>query len=422
MTLDRTIAPEAHQIEKISLPKIQKKILANKSELVLIAAGEQPVVKIEVVFEAGTRYESVNGQSFFAIKMLSEGTSTLSAAQIAETFDQFGASLELTHGVDRSSVSIFTLSKHLPTLLPVLKDLLFNSTFPEAELKQMKNIITQNLMVQQEKTAYVAGQVFKEKVFGLNHPLGVTLTPEAIQGIEKQQIIDFYEACIKQNNFTILLAGSFDDELIAQIEESFGSIEVQSKAINHVATPDATTQSIIIEKADALQSTIRLGRPLFSRKHPDFFPFLVMSDLLGGYFGSRLMKNIREDKGFTYGISASFVPFSDTAYWLVGTDVKKEATQQTLDEIHKEINILKTELVDDEELDLVKNYKIGAMAGGLNTPFEVADRVKMIHLNGLPEDFYETYIKNIIAISPEQVMEMANKYLVNLTEVVVGGK
>ena len=187
----------------------------------------------------------------------------------------------------------------------------------------------------------------------------------------------------------------------------------------------AMPESVILsEKMESLQSSIRVGRRLFTRHHPDFFPMVITNEVLGGYFGSRLMKNIREEKGFTYGISSNMVSFRNDGYFLIGTDVKKEFTQQTLDEIRKEIHILQAQPVPAAELETVKNFMAGEFVGSLNTPFEIADRYKTILLDELPADFLTTYVTNIRAVSAESIQQMASTYLAEdlLSEVVVGGK
>ena len=170
-------------------------------------------------------------------------------------------------------------------------------------------------------------------------------------------------------------------------------------------------KTLLIEKEGAIQSSIRMGKHLMTRKHPDYFPMLLLNEILGGYFGSRLMKNIREEKGLTYGISSNLALFTQAGYFVIGTDVKREFTQQTIDEIQKEIKILQTELVSENELETVKNYMVGSFAGSLNTPFDIADRYKVIFSENLPLDFYKNYIPNIQQISAIQLLETANKYL-----------
>ena len=149
---------------------------------------------------------------------------------------------------------------------------------------------------------------------------------------------------------------------------------------------------------------------------------IVATEILGGYFGSRLMRNIREEKGFTYGISSSIVPMRQAGYWAIGTDVKKEFAQATLDEIQKEIHRLQTELVPENELETVKNYLAGEFAGSLNTPFEIADRVRLMVLEGLDVEFYSNYIQRLRVVTAEDIQRMANQYWQweDLQQVIVG--
>jgi predicted Zn-dependent peptidase len=238
--------------------------------------------------------------------------------------------------------------------------------------------------------------------------------------------VAFYERVIKNRPFQILLAGQASEVEVDYINKTLGQLPVMYDALADVGIPplpDAMV-STLLEKEDSVQSSIRLGRRLFTRSHPDFFRMLVTNEVLGGYFGSRLMKNIREEKGFTYGISSNMPSFRRDGYFLIGTDVKRENTQETLDEIHKEIRHLQTELVGADELETVKNYMSGEFVGSLNTPFEIADRYKVILFDGLPADFLTTYIQHIRAVSPDDIRAMASRYLNpdELLEVIVGGK
>ena len=327
---------------------------------------------------------------------------------------------------ERLVITVHGMTKHLPKLLPMLQEMISESVIPEKELLMQKNIASQNLKVQLEKTAYVAGQAFREQIYGATHPYGKSLNQSLIENLSRESIKDFYEKQVQGKQFKIFLSGKFGEDEIASLNQVFGQIPVE-KAQNEGKLTDFVplkAENILVEKPENLQSSIRLGRKLFNRSHPDFFKFLVTNTVFGGYFGSRLMKNIREDKGFTYGISSSLVPQKDGGYLVMGTDVKKEVTQQTLDEIFKEIKILQTEPIDENELETAKNYMIGSFVGSLNTPFEVADRQKVILLDELPADYYENYIKNIRAVSAIEVMEIANKYYnpEDMCEVVVGGK
>ena len=424
--MNRTIAPPSRKIEHVNIPKAEIILLDNQIPVYAVQAGEQAVSRLELIFDAGSRFEVNTGESLFTSKMLAEGTKYHSGTEISEYFDQFGAFLEINQSAERLVMTVHGMTKHLPKLLPMLQEMISASVIPEKELLMQKNIASQTLKVNLEKTAYVAGLVFREQIYGAAHPYGKSLSLPLIENISQTAIQDFYQKQIQGKRFKIFFSGKFGEDEIKALNQTFGQMSVKSIENEGKSTEivPLKIENMLVERPGNMQSSIRLGRKLFNRSHPDFLKFLVTNTIFGGYFGSRLMKNIREDKGFTYGISSSLVPQKDGGYLVMGTDVKKEFTQQTLDEIFKEIKILQTELIDENELETAKNYMIGSFVGSLNTPFEVADRQKIILLDELPADYYENYIKNIRAVSASDVMEIANKYYnpADMCEVVVGGK
>ncbi|MBC8156419.1 MAG: insulinase family protein [Bacteroidetes bacterium] len=438
MILDRTQAPAFQAIQTVQLPAVDTHILDNGIPLHLIAVQQQPVLRLELILEAGTWYEQSNGvaqtetadrpgAAFFALKMLAEGTATRTSAQISEAFDRYGAFLELSSGPDRASLVVYCLTKHLASILPLVRELLTEPTFPEKELADLRNITAQNLRVNLEKNSYLASVRFRETTFGQEHPYGRSQRLDGVETMTRDAVVSFYERVIRQRPFRILLAGQASTPEIELINQSLGQLSLREPVpVPTHEAPSATpkTGPVLIEKSASLQSSIRIGRQLFSRHHPDFIKTLVMNEVFGGYFGSRLMKNIREEKGFTYGISSNLASFRRAGYFLIGTDVKKEFTQQTLEEIRKEIDRMQTELVPDDELETVTNYMAGEFAGSLNTPFEIADRYKVILLDGLPDDFLSRYVMNLRAVSPDDIRDAARQYLQpdNLLEVVVGSK
>ena len=424
--LDRTISPDFQTITSINIPPVQVITLSNGIPLYVVNVGEQPVIKVEFSFEAGNWQEPQNGVSLFTAKMISEGTSKHSSSEISEYFDKFGSFIESGQGLDRANFVVYGLKKHLPLLLPMVQELLTEAIFPEKELETIKNIQLQTLQVNSEKTAFIANKTFRKKVFGDIHPYGNSMTEEAIVGINQNSLIEFYKNYWQGKPYRIYLSGSVGEEEIKLIEQHFGSQKISQLIDNQIFTNNIISkgESIVINKEGTMQSSIRMGKQLMTRKHPDFFTMLLLNEILGGYFGSRLMKNIREEKGLTYGISSNLALFGQAGYFVIGTDVKREFTQQTIDEIHKEIKILQTELISGSELEVVKNYMVGSFAGSLNTPFDIIDRYKVIFSENLPLNFYRNYIPNIGQISDIMLLEAANKYLdINsLFEIVVGGK
>ncbi len=424
--LDRTISPDFQTIKSINFPLVKAINLSNGIPLYVVNVGEQPVIKIEFSFEAGNWQEPQNGVSLLTSKMITEGTSKHSSAQISEYFDKFGSFTESGQGLDRANFIVYGLKKHLPSLLPMVQELLQDSVFPEKELDSLKNIQLNSLQVNSEKTSFIANKTFRKTIFGNVHPYGNSLDETAIEGINQEVLLNFYSNYWQGKPFKIYLSGSISDVEIDLMEQFFGGLKIGQSIGKEpfIDTFSTRGETLLIEKEGAIQSSIRMGKQLMTRKHPDYFPMLLLNEILGGYFGSRLMKNIREEKGLTYGISSNLALFTQAGYFVIGTDVKREFTQQTIDEIHKEIKILQTELVSENELETVKNYMVGSFAGSLNTPFDIADRYKVIFSENLPLDFYKNYIPNIQQISAIQLLETANKYLAldSLTEIVVGGK
>lgn len=426
MTIDRTIAPEFRVINAVNLPDPQTYTLDNGTSLHVINIGDQPVIRLEVIFEAGNWYESEIGASFFAIKMLSEGTRSKASAEISEAFDRIGAFTEMTHTADRIGIVVYALSRFLPEVLPLVSELIHDAVFPEKEFEDLRNINIQNLRVNKEKNAYLATTAFRAKLFGSNHPYGQSQEEETISALSIETVKEHYHHFIKNGKFTVVLAGQVGEEDIKVVNEQLGKsqTEVSVAPLKNFEQSHYIDTEVLVEKPESVQSSIRMGRKLFNRHHADYFKMLVTNEILGGYFGSRLMKNIREEKGLTYGISSHLVTLRKEGYYMIGTDVKKEFTQQTIDEIKKEIYKLQTEKVGEEELQTVKNFMAGEFAGSLNTAFEVADRQKILLLDGLPTDFFKHYIDQIHATTSEDVLAMATQYLKpeDMLTVIAGGR
>ena len=425
MVLARTQAPGFQAVSEIRLPAYETFTLDNNVPVYLISVMQQPVVRLEIILDAGSWYEQTPSAAFFAVKMLTEGTKTRTSAEISEYLDNFGAFLELNSGPDRASIVVYCLTKYLGQILTLMQEVLTEPVFPEKELEDLRNITLQNLRVSFEKNAYIAGVRMREKLFGNKHPYGRMQQPAAVEAITRADVAGFFENTIRNRPFRVLLAGHATPLEVEMVNKALGQIPTSVPvALRQDFVPAPDTAALTVDKAASVQSSVRLGRLLFTREHPDFIKMLVTNEVFGGYFGSRLMKNIREDKGFTYGISSSLISFRHEGFFTLGTDVKKENTQQTLDEVAREVRILQTEPVTEDELETVKNFMAGEFVGSLNTPFEIADRYKVILLDGMPDDFLNTYIPRLRSVTAAEIMQMANQYLdiSSLTEIVVGGK
>lgn len=425
MPLDRTQAPAIEPITHFDMPHAQCHRLHNGANLYTLNAGKQEVVGLEIFFNSGTVNQPANGVSFFMAKMLAEGTKAHTSKQITEQIAQYGAFMEVQTGAERTFLSVYTLPKFLPNLLPLIAEIVTQASFPEEELENLKNISLQQHRVNLEKTAYLAGVQFKKEIFGANHPLSVALSEEVIMAQNSEQLRDYYAQTVAVQPFEVMLSGHYPDSLLKAIDQTLGQIVFGAPAQKLVAAPAeaAHKQRFFLPKEGSVQASVRVGRAMVSRKHPDYLGLRLLNEIFGGYFGSRLMKNIREEKGYTYGIHSSVVPTFNSGYMVIGTDVNKNVAESTIEEIYKEMEILRTELVPADELETVRNYMLGSFANSINTPFALAERFKTVHFDGLKYDYYNQYINAIRSTTAEQLQHLAQKYYdpAHMTEVIVGG-
>ena len=422
--LDRSQAPTAFPIEKIKFPSAEKFILDNGLLVNSVSLGDQPVFKFELCTAAGGIHSDQAGLASMVAQLMKRGTQNHSAQFLNQTFDFYGAFWEIQATLDQANFTVYGLSKHFEKLMPYVIEMIQEALFSEEEFNKELEIEIQKNKLNWEKTAYSASQLFRKNLFGAD-PYGRSATPESLAKLELDTLKNFYKATWSQKMPTIFISGKISEKEIQVLNQQFGSISFSPQAkqeIGGTLTFQKATQHR--EKKDhALQSSIRVGQPGINRNNPDYFGFSMLNTLIGGFFGSRLQKNIREEKGFTYGISSSLSPMHRGGYWVVGTDVKNENVEETLAEIKKEVRLIQEELVGEEELNLVKNYLMGSFTGELTQAFDIAEKVKIIELEGLSADYYDLFQSKIMEISPKEIRDLANQYLdpSQFTEVVVGG-
>ena len=420
--LDRTVPPPIQSITDFTLVKPNNIRLSNGMPAHFISAGVQPIISVQMLFEAGSWFVPSVDINHFTAKMLLEGTKKHTSTQFSTEIDGYGAFLDVGTAMDYSSLDFQCLKKHLPQLLEFACELLTEATFPDQELDKLKTISIQNVKINNQKTSSVASNELRAMLFGKTHPYGYSMTEESIATVTTEQLKKHYPITFFKQPFRVIGAGDISDVEIKHIDDFLGKLTAYPKKVEEIKHEKIlTTQTVYIEKENAMQTSIRLGKHVLGRENPDFVPLNVLNTILGGFFGSRLMKNIREEKGLSYGISSSIGMLKNAGYMVVGTDVKKELRQQALDEIYKEIHKLAQEPVSEDELSLVKSYMKGGFIGSLNTPFALADRYRNIYTYGLPEDYYDHQIKRIDDVSAEKLLELAGKYYQDdFMEVMVG--
>ncbi|MEO6232952.1 MAG: pitrilysin family protein [Ferruginibacter sp.] len=417
--MNRTIAPLIKDAIEFELPlkPYEKFILDNGVEVFAINAGEQDVVQIELVFFAGNSYEKAKGVAAATNHLMKNGTSTKTAFQINEHFEYFGAYCNRSCNHETAVISLHTLSKHLNELLPVMKEMITDSIFAEDELNIFKQNVKQKLSVNLQKCDFVANRLIDACVYGEQHPYGKYMVAEDYEAITSAQLKEHFDQYYLNGNCVIFVAGKLPAGMFAALNESFGNLAIKphvssSRRITHPVDRAIQKKSRITNDVEGVQGAIRIARPFPNRHHPDFMGIMVLNTVFGGFFGSRLMSNIREEKGYTYGIHSYIQNHMDDTAWLISTEAGKDVAEATIEEVYKEMKILREELIDEEELLLVRNYMIGSILGDLDGPFHIIGRWKNIILNNLDEKYYYDSIKAIKTISAKELQELSQKYLV----------
>ncbi len=410
--IDRNIAPEIHAITKIHFPEVNRQVLSNGTPLYVLASGQQEVAKVEVVFYAGRWQESHRGVASAVAALLKEGTTQMTSLEIANLIDYYGASIQVRSLIDYASVTLFCLTKHLDFLLPLMAELICDASFEESELELYARNQKQKIEVNEKKVEYLGQRLFTEKLYGATHPLGYTTSVGDLLSLKREQLLNFKQQFYTHQNAFILASGKLNDEHLNLINRYLGvSMNQHKSIIQPEAMPDTTNPGLYTEeKVDAMQSAIRVGKRFIGRMHPDY-PLVKAANLIfGEYFGSRLMSNLREDKGFCYGVYSSIASFLNDAYLCIATEVGVDSTEQALLEIDHELIRLQNDLVKQDELQAAINYRMGVFLSDLDGAFNQHDYLKGLLLFGADKEYAMRYIDTLRGATPQQIQDMAQKY------------
>lgn len=424
LVLDRKHAPASFDLKKINIVEAEKINIADY-DVYSIKGGTEPVIRLEVIFKTGNRTEKVKLIAAATNYLMNSGTYKYSSKDIMENIDYYGAFYQHDNTFDRASLTIYTLKRYYKETFEIFFDILQNANFPDSEIEIYKENAKQRFNISSTKNDYLARKAFNHVLFG-EHPYGYKIDSSDFDKINHENVKNYYHENYNLNHSTIVISGDVDDDVINQLNEHLSNFKshgfVPTKSIP--AFDKYNKQIVFEERKDALQSAIRIGKPIINKTHNDFIELSILSTILGGYFGSRLMSNIREDKGYTYGIGAGVYSLLDTGFFYISTEVGVEVCEKALNEIYFELNRLSNDLVPEDELNLVKNYLKGSYINSFENIFSHADKFKGIHLYNLTYDYYNQYFNIVNNINSERIMELAKEYLTvdTLSEVVIGKK
>ena len=411
MSLDRSKAPQFSLPTEFALPAPQQFQLGTGSSVFYFPTPGIEAVKLEVI---GTSSRSVlpNSQALipsFTLQMLQEGTTQSTAQQLAEFFDYHGAEVYPTLSYTQEGLSLLCIKKYLPTILPTFISLFSEALFPEENLAKRKSQRALSLKLDQEKPSSRAGQLFKKGLFGPEHPFGQEITEVHISEFTPALLQAYYQDHLWKD-CSLFLSGDFKKQELEQLLATMEQLPLKQGAKKQALPTPAATAFLLEDREDAVQSSIRLGAWSIPKSHVDYPALAVFNTLLGGYFGSRLVKNIREDKGHTYGIHSSLVEWDQYAYWVIAADVKKAHQEEVFAEIDKEIQILRTVLASPKEIEILRNYLIGQLFTKFSSPFDLIDQFKGVYYAGLDFSFYEKRFETLKKFTAADLLSIGNRY------------
>lgn len=408
--MNRSEAPPFQPITDIFIRQPEAATLRNGEVVHHIRSGTQDVIKFEILIPAGKISEARNGVAYLSAKMLQEGIPGYDARDFSEAFDRLGAHLDISPGLDHIEITLHCLTRHFQELVPLVSAMLDAPHYPEKELNTLKSIRLQHLAINKEKNSFLATQKFRNTLFGTEHPYGRILQEDDIMRTSIQETLSFYKQQIVPSRRTYILSGKFDENILKLIEDQFGTGS-RSESERPEWPIDNNEDDVYDERSQSVQTSIRIGSLAPPMDHPDYLNLLITNEILGGYFGSRLMKNIREEKGLTYGIYSGFAHMKLGNYFQISADVMKDKREEAISEIKKELDVLCNEHLSTDELETVRNVMLGQLQSSINTPFELASKFKMLHLHGLHYNYFTEFIHSVRHITVEEVRESAQKFL-----------
>lgn len=428
MILDRNIQPEIVEPEQLAVQRPERILLPNGVPLNVFNAGDNEVTRLDLLVGGGRWQQTQPLQALFTNRMLREGTRCYTAAEIAEKLDYYGAWLELSSASEYTYITLYSLNKYLPETLDVLEFIIKEPTFPEKELEVVVNNNIRQFLVNSSKVDFLAHRGLVKALFGEQHPCGRLVREEDYHRITPSVLRAFYQRFYHSGNYSIYLSGKVTDDCLRRVGAMFGKEPFgtdfhrpEKKEYTPVTVPE---KRIFIERSDALQSAVRMGMVSLSCTHPDYLKLKVLVTLFGGYFGSRLMSNIREEKGYTYSISAGLLSYPQQGVLVIGAETTNEYVEPLIGEVYHEIERLQNERVSEEELSMVKNYMLGEMCRGYESAFSLADAWIFVRTSGLRDTYFADALKTIKEVTAEDIRTLAGKYLCKerLKEVVSGKK
>jgi zinc protease len=424
MSLPKRKQPPLNPFTAFNAGKVNLLSLRNSVPVYTIEAGTEDVMRIEFIFRAGIDKEYIPLLATTTNMMLTEGSLRHTSEEITRLLDYYGVFLNLSAEKDNAGLIAYFLSRHIKKVLELIREILFEPAFPEKELNILMRKRLRWFMINRERVQNIAMEKFFESIFGSGHPYGHMVQESDFEGLHPAVLRDFHSKYYDPSGMTVIVSGRIPMNTANLLRENFGSLR-SGNVYTEEFTPELKGEQqkkSRIGKEGAVQSAIRIGSPTINKRHPDYPGLKILNVILGGYFGSRLMRNIREDKGYTYGISSLVTSLDLSGFKVISTEVAKDKTDLAVDEIYREIRLLQEKPVERDELEIVRNYMSGDLLRMFDGPFALAESFKSAWEFGLDNSYYEAFAEKIKTISPDEIRSLANTYykIDDLYEIIAG--
>jgi len=413
MSIDRSIPPPASNLRDISLSVPEPVILSNGMKMWVVGNGEEEINKLSIYMTGGTFQESRVMQATTCSLSVFNGNKNMDYDQIAEAIDYYGAWRSLQVYDNCTCFSLSSLNENFNKTLPIFIDCLRFPTFPKPEFELVKRQLSVNCATARERVKYLANIEMMRLYYGATHPLAVNPTPEEIESMDEETIKDFFNKNYNAQNCQLVFAGNITDDEINIVENTLNDWKptgAPSPILRPAAKP-GNEMLKIIHKEGAVQAAIAMTIKAIPRGNPDYIKLRILVTVLGGYFGSRLMTNIREEKGYTYGINANLSGRDFDGYVDISTECDSQLTWKVIEEVKIEMRKLIDKPIDDNELNTVKQYMLSDLAKTLDTPFNVANYIGNMFCYGTYPSYFNDHVKEIKNINSTELQDIARRYL-----------
>ncbi|MBR6831168.1 MAG: insulinase family protein [Tidjanibacter sp.] len=397
--------------ERVDAPLADVERLPNGMELHVLNCSQNDVMRVSFVFRAGTSWQNVPFCASTTVNMLSEGTKSWTSHEISEQLDFYGSFFDVNIDRDYAVVTFCCLTKFFERTMEIAREVIFEPTFPQQELDIYTMKRKQQLILNRTKPDFVAREVFGNTLFGMEHPYGVSSAVECYDALTREDVVRFYDMVYRAENCFMVASGKISDEHRGVLRSMAAQFRSAGDAATRFFPEPKTEYEKYVPFEGAVQTSVRIGKMMFPRQHPDFIGLQVVSSVLGGYFGSRLIQNLRERHGYTYGVYSAMVNFDKAGYFAIATEVGQQFKDDAVREIYTEVERLCNEKVPQQELDIVKNIIVGEMMRVLDGPFGMADVTMENVQNGFDNSYIDYTVGRIRSMTPDNVLDLAQKYL-----------